>query len=211
MARYEEKDLTIEGAAGRLEARLCEPEQADSVVILCHPHPNHQGTMDNKVITTLARACQRTGIATLRFNFRGVGNSGGHYSAGIGERVDLEFVCSWLAKNRPQLKRAAAGFSFGSAIAAAVSTAQPFQWLITVAPPVDKDYWPVLPAKSNWYKHWLIVQGDQDEVIDPQQVATYWSAHLKKQPALRWMEESGHFFHGRLVALREIVQLWLNG
>jgi hypothetical protein len=211
MARLDERQLTIQGPVGRLEAKLGEPKQADSIVILCHPHPDHHGSMDNKVITTLARACQRIEIATLRFNFRGVGNSEGYYSGGVGERMDLEFVGNWLAKYRPQLKQAVAGFSFGSAMAVAVSTFQPFQWLITVAPPVDRDYWPVLPAKFDWYKHWLIVHGDQDQVVEPQTIASYWSVQLKQQPVLRWLTGSDHFFHGKLVSLREIVQLWLNG
>jgi hypothetical protein len=166
--------------------------------------------MNNKVITTAARACQRQGLATLRFNFRGVGQSEGAFAHGIGEQMDLAAVISWMEHNRPELDRAAAGFSFGSAMAASVARHQPLQWLITVAPPVTREYWPELPVKSNWYERWLIIQGGQDEVTSPDHVKEYWASHLRKQPALRWIEDSGHFFHGRLVRLRTIVERWLN-
>lgn len=210
MTRTEEQALTLPGPIGDLEARWIAPQGTQTVVILCHPHPLYGGQMDNKIITTLARACQKCGIGTLRFNFRGVGHSEGEFAHGVGERMDLEAVCMWLKREKPDFVQAIAGFSFGSAIAVAGALKHPFEWLITVAPPVGMEYWPTLPKHAAWYEAWLMIQGDQDDVVSPESVKAYWEDHLQKQPTLEWVEGVGHFFHGELVRLRQIVEAWLT-
>ena len=111
--------LALEGPEGTLEAVLeGETENPAMIAIVCHPHPQFGGTMDNKVVTTLIRAARDAGAAALRFNFRGVGESQGAYSDGIGEVEDLIAVHRWLSKKYPGTPLWLAGFSFGSFVAA---------------------------------------------------------------------------------------------
>ncbi|HAJ44288.1 MAG TPA: alpha/beta hydrolase, partial [Alcanivorax sp.] len=111
--------LALEGPEGTLEAVLeGETENPAMIAIVCHPHPQFGGTMDNKVVTTLIRAARDAGAAALRFNFRGVGESQGAYSDGIGEVEDLIAVHRWLSKKYPGAPLWLAGFSFGSFVAA---------------------------------------------------------------------------------------------
>jgi len=210
MAQIQEQAINIQGPAGNIEAKLAEPEGCETIVVIAHPHPLYQGTMNNKVVTTIASACQRQGMGSLRFNFRGAGNSEGQHASGVGERMDLLAILSWLERERTELDIALGGFSFGAAMVAAVACLHPVLWVITVAPPVDKPYWPVLPTKSSWYDHWLVIQGQQDEIVDPNAVEHYWSENLRKQPTLRLVDDCGHFFHGKLIQLRQIIESWIG-
>jgi alpha/beta superfamily hydrolase len=111
--------LFLPGSAGRLEALLEEPEDTDPVeaALVCHPHPQHGGTMHNKVVYRLARGLRKSGCVVLRFNYRGVNLSEGAYDRGVGETEDARVALRELQSRYPYLPIMAAGFSFGSRIA----------------------------------------------------------------------------------------------
>jgi alpha/beta superfamily hydrolase len=160
----ERKNFFIPGPAGRLEAVLeCPRDSAPRAnAAVCHPHPLYQGTLNNKVVFTLARAGVEAGAAALRFNFRGVGASEGAWDGGRGEAADLRAVEQWLANRFPGLPRWRLGFSFGAAMIIKVSLARPCAIMVTVAPPVTQfgDYG--LSGGAPRAARWLLVQGDAD-------------------------------------------------
>jgi len=205
--------LSIEGQAGALEAIVEDPGvPGASYAVVCHPHPLFGGTMQNKVVTTVARALQDCGIPTLRFNFRGVGASAGAFDQGIGETADADAVASWGAQRWPGRDLVLAGFSFGGYVALRLAQQRDSQnraprLLITVAPAVqrfDTESTPVPRCP------WLIIQGDADDVVDPAAVIR-WAQALDPKPQLRVLPGAGHFFHGRLPELREAVTTTLRG
>src|SRR5919202_370193 len=112
------ESLMVDGPAGRLEALLEEPEHGSPVeaALVCHPHPQHGGTMHNKVVYRIARGLRKTGCVVLRFNFRGVNLSEGEYAGGIGETEDARSTLAWLRERYPGLPYSLAGFSFGSRV-----------------------------------------------------------------------------------------------
>ncbi|NVK20980.1 MAG: alpha/beta hydrolase [Kangiellaceae bacterium] len=194
----------IEGSVGVIEATLDEPQEPmrKAVAVCCHPHPLHGGAMTNKVIYTVSRALAGLGIPSVRFNFRGVGETQGEHDYGIGEGQDLITVIEWAKSQYPEHELWLAGFSFGSWVAALQAhTQQPAQ-LISIAPPVNRfsfdDF--VIPECP-----WLVVQGDADEVVDPNAVFD-WLDSLYPQPTVVNMQGAGHFFHSRLVDLREQLE-----
>ena len=197
--------LTLSGPAGALEAAVDVPIAAEAragVAIICHPHPQHGGTMHNKVVTMLERSLRESGLATVVFNFRGVGASTGTYDDGRGETDDLLAVAAWVQRTRPHNALWLAGFSFGSYVAVRAASQLPVRQMISVAPPVSR--WdfahlahPLCP--------WLVVQGEADEVVDPQSVFD-WIAAQAEPPMLVRMPDTGHFFHRRLMDLRGAVK-----
>ncbi len=200
--------LAIEGQAGALEAIIEGPGiEGPSYALVCHPHPLFGGTMDNKVVTTAARALQATGMPTIRFNFRGVGASAGIFDQGIGELDDAEAVAGWAERRWPGRSLVVAGFSFGAYVAlrlaqrrSAQAQAQAPRHLITIAPAIQPfDGMEAVPRCP-----WLVVQGDADEVVDPAAV-TEWVNSLDPKPRLVVLPGVGHFFHGRLHDLRDAV------
>jgi alpha/beta superfamily hydrolase len=112
------ESLFLDGPAGRLEALLEEPEEGEpsEAALVCHPHPQHGGTMHNKVVYRMARGLRRAGAAVLRFNYRGVNLSQGVYARGEGELEDARCALAWLHRRYPDLPVTLAGFSFGSRI-----------------------------------------------------------------------------------------------
>lgn len=190
----------VPGSAGKIEAIAdLLHNDAPAVAIICHPHPLHGGTMNNKVVTTLARTCRELGLATVRFNFRGVGKSEGEFGHGVGEVSDLLAVVEWVKQSCPNAILWLAGFSFGGFIAASVATEIPVAQLITVAPQVSRFKETKLPSIT---VPWILVQGEQDEVVSPEEVFT-WVETLEFKPQVIRVEGAGHFFHGKLVELRE--------
>ncbi|NCF72145.1 MAG: alpha/beta hydrolase [Gammaproteobacteria bacterium] len=195
--------LFIGGPAGRLEAILELPAEQEPVgsAVICHPHPQHGGTMHNKVAHTLARAFVRLGYATLRFNFRGTEQSEGEYDRGIGELDDALAAIQWMREKYPGSRLWLAGFSFGAAIAVKTAVSTEVDGLISVAPAIARfatglDSQPRCP--------WLIIQGDQDELVDVDETVT-WFDSLEPGPELLIIPDAEHFFHGRLIDLREAV------
>ena len=156
--------------------------------------------MQNKVVHTLAKVAAANGSTALRFNFRGVGKSTGSFDEGMGETDDALAAINWLNEIEPDSSLLLAGFSFGSYVALrAAAVAQPAA-LITVAPPVRMfEFASLNPPQCPW----LVIQGDEDEIVDASDVIN-WVRTLKQAPQLEIMEGAGHFFHGRLIDLREI-------
>lgn len=200
--------ILIDGDEGNIEAvwDLPEVDHGGYVAVCCHPHPQHGGAMTNKVIHTVSRTLAGLGIPSLRFNFRGVGHSDGGYDEGRGEQQDLVKAIEFAKAEYPNRKLWLAGFSFGSWIAALQAHKQAPSQLISIAPPVNRFSFDefVIPDCP-----WLVVMGDADEVVEPKAVFD-WVDELKPQPELIKMENAGHFFHSRLVDLREELEVALK-
>ena len=194
------QSLIIAGPAGKLEALLESPEVADGsrIAILCHPHPQHQGTMLNKVVHTLARAMNDLGVPALRFNFRGVGTSEGTYADGNGEIDDLLAVAEYARQRWPGLAVWLAGFSFGAVVAARAAVQIGPDHLVSIAPAVNIFGRELRETPS---MPWLIIQGDADDIVPVTEVVS-WVEMLDPQPELIVLPATGHFFHGHLVDLR---------
>lgn len=189
-----------------LEARLEAPRDAtpQRFAVICHPHPLHGGTLDNKVVHTLARSFQQLGLPTLRFNFRGVGRSAGRHDDGRGETNDALAVVAWGRARWPHVTLWLAGFSFGAAVAIRAAAVVSPEKLVTVSPPVGYFAEDMLPVATC---PWLIVQGDADDVVDCSAVLA-WAQRLVPRPTVHVLEGAGHFFHGRLHELRELIVGW---
>ena len=192
--------MTFPGAIGPLEVVLTVPEQVNShyIAILGHPHSLQGGTMHNKVVTTLVRAFKELGIASIRFNFRGVGQSAGEYDAGLGESEDMLLLARDWLHALPDAQICFAGFSFGSYVAYRAASQCKHAMLITVAPSVHHyDYTEFTPMPSPW----IVVQGDQDELV-PMPLVTDFVERFPDITLLRF-ENTSHFFHGQLIPLKQ--------
>jgi len=189
----------LAGPAGAIEVASAWPEAPRrGMALICHPHPLFGGTMDNKVVTTLERVFLELGLKTLRFNFRGVGASAGVHDNGVAEGDDVAALVAWLRAVLPDHALWLAGFSFGSHVAARMARAVGAVQLVSIAPPVTKwDFDAISPGCP-----WLVVQGEQDEVVEPEAVYR-WAAARPDPPTLIRMADTSHFFHGRLVELRQ--------
>jgi alpha/beta superfamily hydrolase len=202
----ESASLTLPGPAGALEVAVDWPDadvaRLPLVVIVCHPLPTEGGTMHNKVVTMVARALRELGLTTVRFNFRGTGNSEGSFDQGQGEADDLRAVAAWVREQRPDDALWLAGFSFGAYVALRMANALQPGMLITIAPPAGRwDFTEIaLPTMP-----WLVVQGEEDEIVDPQAVYD-WLARTKADAELVRMPDTGHFFHRKLIDLRGVIK-----
>jgi alpha/beta superfamily hydrolase len=199
--------ISIRGPAGELEAILESPGDAgiNGVAVVCHPHPQHGGTMHNKVAHTLARSFVRSNFAVLRFNFRGTEGSDGVYDNGVGELDDALAAMVWMRQQKAEGPLWLAGFSFGAAIAVRAAVARDVDGLISVAPAIYRfagnlDAQPDCP--------WLIIQGDEDELVEIDETVE-WIDSLEPGPELLVMPGAEHFFHGRLHDLREAVMAFI--
>ncbi len=197
------REASVAGPVGRLEAIVDMPADGATIgaVVMCHPHPQHGGTMHNKVVHTLARTFVRMGFAALRFNFRGTGTSEGEFDRGVGELDDALAALAWMRHEHASGPHWLGGFSFGAGIAVRAALEVPLDGLITVAPPVGR-FANGLHGQPDC--PWLIVQGDQDELVDIAETIE-WVNCLHPGPELLVMPGAEHFFHGRLVELREVV------
>jgi len=198
----------FDGLAGKIEAVVTIPQTCagNFIALLGHPHSLQGGAMTNKVVTTMARAFRDVGIASIRFNFRGVGKSEGSYDAGIGESEDmLTLMHAWLTIN-PAAQVCFAGFSFGSYVAYRAAAQSKHCLLITIAPPVHHyNYQEFSPMPSPWH----IMQGDDDEVVPLQLVLDFASQYLPPLPVTRFAN-TGHFFHGNLLELKSELIAVIN-
>lgn len=204
MAGIETERLFIDGPVGRLEALLEMPSdmaEPAAVGVVCHPHPQHEGTMLNKVAHTIARSFVQLGAPALRFNFRGVGKSDGAFANAIGEADDALAALDHMHARWPQAKLWLGGFSFGAQVSISIATRRDIEWLVSVAPPVERMR---LDAFRTPDCRWLLVQGGADEVVDPEGVAR-WAKSLVPAPEFEWLPGVGHYFHGHLTALRDII------
>jgi uncharacterized protein len=196
----------VPGPAGRLEAAI---DSADATprafAVVCHPHPLQQGTMQNKVVTTVARAFTQLGAHVVRFNFRGVGASEGGYADGIGERADALAAIAWGRNRWPSLDLFLGGFSFGATIALEIAAESRARGLVTVAPPLNK-----LPAGFEPPDcRWLLIHGTADDVV-PFAASEARLATLRVRPRVVAMQDAGHFFHGRLLEVSEAIDAFFG-
>jgi uncharacterized protein len=213
----------ITGIAGRIEVSTMTPRAVEgksaavspALAIVCHPHSLLGGTKDNKVVHTLAKMFRDQGMYSIRFNFRGVGNSEGTFDAGRGEAEDVITVVEWARSVLPinlmpsKMPVWLAGFSFGAYVSLRAANRlnerggeEQLAQLITIAPPVG--HFPLEDEKRPPCP-WVVVQGDQDEVVVPTQVFE-WANTLSPPPQLIVMEGASHFFHGRLIELRNRLE-----
>ncbi len=198
--------LTLPGPAGALEVAV-DPPEADVaavpvVAVLCHPLPTEGGSMHNKVVTMAARSLRELGVATVRFNFRGVGRSEGVFDHGEGELDDLRAVAAWVRAARPDAALWLAGFSFGAYVSLRAAMELRPAMLVSIAPPAGR--WeferiatPTMP--------WLVIQGEEDEIVDPQAVYD-WLQRIGAQAEIVRMPETSHFFHRKLMDLRGAIK-----
>ncbi len=194
-------DQLIQGNAGMLQVRPIWQE-SDAIAVICHPHPLMGGTMDNKVVTTLARFFRNQKISVVQFNFRGVGESTGLHADGVGEVDDFFSVLNWIAAQTTVRKLYVAGFSFGGYIAAAScdrllsDNAHQFelQKLYLVAPAVENYPMANLTLPTDTF----VIVGNEDEVVAPQEIIDWANA---RHFDLAIIPECSHFFHGQLPAI----------
>ncbi|HEY4145247.1 alpha/beta hydrolase [Pinirhizobacter sp.] len=197
--------FALPGPAGKLEVAADPADPAEArrgTVVICHPHPLQGGTMHNKVVTMLERSLRESGLDTVRFNFRGVGASEGEFDNGLGEGDDLAAVVEWARRVHPGDALWLAGFSFGSFVSISNAVRLHADALVSIAPPAGR--WDFSSLRTPTC-HWLIVQGEEDEIVDPQTVYD-WIDSLDAEPALVRMPETSHFFHRRLMDLRGAVK-----
>jgi alpha/beta superfamily hydrolase len=194
--------FTCPGPAGPIEVALAEPaEPPRAIALLCHPHPQHGGTMDNKVVQTLAKAAVDVGALAVRFNFRGVGQSAGHFDHGVGETEDAQAVLDWVRARHRGLPLIAGGFSFGAYVQTRLLPRSEPQALVLVGPAVSRFELGALPDRVA--EGTLVVHGEADEVV-PLAAVLDW-ARPQSLPVTVF-PGVGHFFHGQLVRLRQVVR-----
>ncbi|MEI7496445.1 MAG: alpha/beta fold hydrolase [Betaproteobacteria bacterium] len=194
--------ITWSGEAGAIEGLLDQPEGASrGVAVVAHPHPLFGGTMDNKVVQTLARAFVQCGWTVARFNFRGVGASGGAHDAGAGEARDFWAVVEQAA---PTGALAIAGFSFGSFVAShviqALSEKRDIEKIVFVGTATERLAVADVPAAL--HEKTLVVHGEQDDTVSLASVMNW--ARPQSLPVMV-VPGGGHFFHGQLSLLKSLV------
>jgi len=188
---------TITGPAGAVECAIDEPESAPAqgVAVLCHPHPQFGGTMDNKVVHTLARACVQLGWRALRFNFRGIGASQGSWDDGRGEVDDALAVVA--AFRDAALPLALGGFSFGGYVAThAAARLQNVERLVLIAPAVTNFRAAAVSQDT------LLIHGEHDDVV-PLAAVFDWARPLSLPVTV--IPGAGHFFHGQQTLLKNLI------
>lgn len=191
---------SITGPAGAIECAIDEPGQdaVRGVAVLCHPHPQHGGALQNKVVQTLARAFVQLGWRAVRFNFRGVGGSQGTWDEGRGEVDDALAVIA--AHRDPALPLALGGFSFGGFVATQAQARLPddakAQRLVLIAPAARNFALAAVPQDT------IVIHGEADDVV-PLSAVLDW-ARPQVLPIVV-VPATGHFFHGQLPLLRQLV------
>lgn len=201
--------LSFDGEAGNIECAVDRPSgEARGWALVLHPHPLHGGTRDNKVVTTMARACVEYGLVTLRPNFRGVGASAGTFDQARGETADMLALVRQFQERFPEAASGQwvmAGFSFGTSVAAqlyselaAQSLGTPHR-LILAGSAVERFRHRAVAVPDDT----LLIHGEADEVVPLSEAMDFARAHALPMVV---MPEASHFFHGRLLVLRNLVQ-----
>jgi uncharacterized protein len=194
----------IAGPAGRLEALLEEPEdqQPRLAALVCHPHPLYGGTMHNKVVYRVARGLRQSGIAVLRFNFRGVGSSEGEHAHMTGEIEDARAALAWLRERYPDLPFALGGFSFGARVITRLGCPlEDATFLMAVGHSTQRgsEYMVACPAPK------IFIQSTHDEFGPVEELEAVY-ARLPEPKQLIWIEAQDHFFRGGLDELEQAVR-----
>ena len=194
--------VLIDGPVGPIEVVLNAPEKPPvGIALVCHPHPLQGGTLDNKVVQTLARTFFNLGYVAVRFNFRGVHQSAGIFDQGVGETEDALAVIAF-AQGRfgETLPLSLAGFSFGSYVQTRVAKRVNAERLVLVGPAVGRFDVDTVPGDS------IVIHGEEDDVVPLAQVLDW--ARPQELPVIVF-PGCGHFFHGRLPQLaRTVTGLW---
>jgi alpha/beta superfamily hydrolase len=203
-----ERPVTIPAGDGpALDAALALPAAAALGIVVCHPHPRYGGDMDSPVVVAAAAACARRGLATLRFNFRGVGGSGGAWDEGRGEQDDVRAALAFLGTQLgPPARVALAGYSFGAAMAGAVAAAgRSLAGLALIAPPLGSTVWePTGPVAIDGPT--LLVAGSRDTYCPRESLSTL--ANILPAATVIVIEGADHFFFAGLDALATAVADW---
>ena len=193
----------IDGPAGRLEVLLDIPAASPrAVAVLAHPHPQHGGTMHNKVVYRSAKTLSQIGCATLRFNFRGVGNSDGLYDEGRGEADDFRAAIEWMHGRYPDLNIWSAGFSFGAWIALTVGVADPrVSLLLGIAPPTNYDFTDFRRSTTPKF----LIHGEADELFPLQDI---WQLYgdLEEPKELVVIDAADHLFDGKVSEVGDAIE-----
>ena len=200
-------NLRLPGPAGPLEVAVDAPE-ADVpalplLAVLCHPLTSEGGTLHNKVVTMAARSLRELGATTVRFNFRGAGASAGSFDHGNGELADLRAVVAWARAARPGHALWLGGFSFGAYVSLRAAAELQPALLLSIAPPAGRWDFASIAAPA---MPWLVVQGEADEIVDPQAVYAWLEALDAPQLELVRMPATSHFFHRKLMDLRGAIK-----
>lgn len=199
------ESLSLAGPAGRLEALLEEPEAAEPVeaALVCHPHPQHGGTMHNKVVYRIARGLRNARCVVLRFNYRGVNLSEGEYGHGIGETDDASAALEELARRYPALPLTTAGFSFGSRVVLRLAGREPRIRRVVAAgfPASYGDYDYVSEVRAPKY----FVQSTNDE-FGPRTAFETFFATVPEPKRLDWIEAGDHFFKDALEEFERAIE-----
>jgi uncharacterized protein len=198
LSRPRDERLLLRGAAGNIETVIGDPgeERRQGLALIAHPHPLYGGTLDNKVVQTLARAFFAQGYVVVRTNFRGVGASDGVFDEGRGETEDWLLVAQQMQQRFGQLPLMLAGFSFGSFVQAQVAQRLSPKRLVLVGPAVNRfPMQHVDPAT-------LVIHGEEDDVVPLRDVLDW--ARPQSLPIVV-IPGAGHFFHGKLVELGRVV------
>ncbi len=194
----------VAGPSGAIEVLRDEPVDGEALrgtAVIAHPHPLFGGTMDNKVVQTLARAFVQSGWAALRFNFRGVGASGGQHDEGRGESDDMRVL---IADQAAQGPLSLAGFSFGAYVASRVVESlwatRPIEKIVLVGTATSRFAVPALPPDA--HERTLVVHGEEDDTVALASVMDW--ARPQTLP-VTVVPGGGHFFHGQLPLLKTLV------
>jgi len=203
-----ERAATLAAADGAdLDARLAVPPAPRAGIVVCHPHPLYGGDMDNPVVVRVQEVCAAQGLATLRFNFRGVGRSTGVHDGGRAEQADVEAALDHLAAALGGATLALAGYSFGAIVAAAVAARRgDLAGLALIAPPVGRSGEAPFAALATFARPLLVVAAGEDEYCPRPAL----EALARRLPGaeVRVVDGAGHFFFGKLFPLGEIVSAW---
>jgi len=199
------RTLRLDGPAGPIEGILQERDARDHAwfAIVCHPHPQHGGTLHNKVVHKVAAELHELGGAVLRFNFRGVGHSAGSFDHGVGELEDARAALGWMEDRYPAARQWLAGFSFGSWVAARLAGAAPaIERVILVAPPVGTADFSVLRTTD---VPKLIIQGTADDICPLAALSREFLDWAPPKTLIR-VPGASHFFHRQLTDLAEALR-----
>lgn len=201
--------LLVDGPAGSLELAIMAPKSGEwrGLAIVCHPHSQMGGSLQNKVVHTVARAHRDAGHLAVRFNFRSVGKSGGEFDAGVGECDDLLAVLRWARLQCSTGPLYLAGFSFGAyvlarSLARIVAEGYLIRHALLVAPPVHHFEFQALKA---FPCPLTVIMGEEDEVVPAEDVYR-WVSGIETTHKLVRVPEAGHFFHGLLGQIKTIVE-----
>ena len=198
----------IKGKLGKIEYTVDNPVKTETniVSIVCHPHPLYKGTMNNKVVTTISRAFNNLGIKVYRFNYRGVGESVGVYSEGIGELEDLCSLIDFILNKDEEKKIILSGFSFGGSIAFKATDiySKNILSLLTVSPALKN--FPV-STFSKPKMSWCLIHSIDDEIVPYKTVSNFFTENTFMDATFIRFSNTGHFFHGKLIKLKENI-IW---